>query len=46
MYVIHERPYLLVLLSLNGFGSHVKVLETYRIFVESDIYEVKEEGDT
>ena len=45
MDVICDHPDWWVLLSLNGFGLHVKVLDTHRIFAESNISVFKEEID-
>ena len=41
MYIIRNHPYRWVILSLDGFGSYVNVIENHRIFTESNIYVVK-----
>ena len=43
---ICDHPNWWVMLSLNGFTSHVNVEDSHIIFAESEILVVKEEGDT
>ena len=44
--IIWDHPYWWVLLSLDGFTSHVNVLNAHEIFVEFKMNLIKEEGDT
>ena len=44
--VIRDHPDWWVLLSLDGFGSHVNVLRTHEIFSRNKMLVIKEEGDT
>ena len=46
MDVIRDHPQWWVLLTLDGFGSHVNVDEALKIFADSKILIAKEEGDT
>jgi len=46
MEVIRDHPDWWVLLSLNGFGSHVNVFEAHDFFAKEKILVIKEEGDT
>ena len=41
-----DHPNWWVLLSLDGFTSHVNMLNTHEIFAEFKILVIKEEGDT
>ena len=44
--IIWDNPDCCVLLSLDGFTSHVNVLNAHEIFAEFKILAIKEEGDT
>jgi hypothetical protein len=44
--VIKDHPDWWVLLSLDGFGSHVNVIDSHEIFSAHKILVIKEEGDT
>ena len=46
MPIICEHPNWWVVLTLEGFGSHVNVTEAQKVFHEHKIFVVKEEGDT
>ena len=46
MDVIRNHPDWCVIISRDSFGLHVNIINTHRIFAESRIYAVKEEGDT
>jgi hypothetical protein len=46
MPVIKDHPDWWVILSMDGFGSHVNVHEAQEIFTEHKIFVIKEEGDT
>ena len=46
MNVIKEHQHWWVLLSLDGYGSHVKVQRSHKIFATHKIHVMKEEADT